>query len=178
MKYLVVSDIHGSLFYANKILELINNEKVDKVILLGDLYYHGPRNPLPIEYNPKEVCNLLNSIKDKIICIKGNCDAEVDEMISEFEFNKNILLDINNKKFMFTHGHKYNIENKVDNIDVLIYGHFHTGFIKKEDGVIYVNAGSITLPKNGTKNSYLVIDENYIYLKDLENNIIDSIRFY
>lgn len=178
MKYLVVSDIHGSLFYANKILELINNEKVDKVILLGDLYYHGPRNPLPIEYNPKEVSNLLNSIKDKIICIKGNCDAEVDEMISEFEFKQYVLLNINNMKFMFTHGHKYNIENKVDNVDVLIYGHFHTGFIKKEDGVIYVNAGSITLPKNGTKNSYLVIDENYIYLKDLENNIIDSIRFY
>ncbi len=177
MKYLVVSDIHGSLYYANKILELIKKENIDKVILLGDLYYHGPRNPLPKEYNPKEVCNILNSIKDIILCIKGNCDAEVDEMISEFQFNQNILLDINNKKFMFTHGHKYNIDNKVDNIDVLVYGHFHTGFIKKENDVIYINSGSISLPKNDTKNSYLVIDEQSIYLKDLDNNIIDSIEF-
>ena len=78
---------------------------------------------------------------------------------------------------MFTHGHKYNIDNKVDNIDVLVYGHFHTGFIKKENDVIYINSGSISLPKNDTKNSYLVIDEQSIYLKDLDNNIIDSIEF-
>ncbi len=177
MKYLVVSDIHGSLYYANKILELIKEEQVNKVILLGDLYYHGPRNPLPRDYNPKEVANILNNIKEMILCVKGNCDAEVDEMISEFTFNQNIMLEISNKKFMFTHGHKYNIDNKVDNIDVLVYGHFHTGFIKEENNVVYVNAGSITLPKNNTKNSYLVIENSCIYLKDLDKNIIDRINF-
>ena len=98
MKYIVFSDIHGSLYYANKMKEIIERESPDKIILLGDLYYHGPRNPLPEEYNPKEVSVLLNSMKENIICIKGNCDAEVDEMISEFQFNNHVELDIGNKK--------------------------------------------------------------------------------
>lgn len=177
MKYLVVSDIHGSLFYANKITEIIKKEQIDKLILLGDLYYHGPRNNLPKEYNPMEVSKLLNGLKDMILCVKGNCDAEVDEMISEFSFKENIELIIKNKKFMFTHGHKYNIDNKVKNIDVLIYGHFHTGFIKKVDNVIYINSGSLSLPKNNTKNSYLIIDEEYIYLKDIDEDEIDKVKF-
>ena len=83
-KYLIISDIHGSNYYANKINEICKRENPDKIILLGDLYYHGPRNPLPKEYNPMKVAELLNSLKEKILCVKGNCDAEVDEMISEF----------------------------------------------------------------------------------------------
>ena len=172
MRYLVVSDIHGSGYYANKINEIFNKEKADKIILLGDLYYHGPRNPLTREYNPAEVCNILNSLKDKILCIKGNCDAEVDEMISEFEFNESISIDINGLKFFFTHGHKYNIDNIPEGIDVLVYGHFHTGFIKEKEGVICVNSGSISLPKDNTKNSYLIIEDNEIILKDIENQEI------
>ena len=174
MKYLVISDIHGSNYYAKKIDEIYNKENPDKIILLGDLYYHGPRNPLTEEYNPMEVSKLLNNLKDKILCTRGNCDADVDEMISEFEFNDNIELDINGKKFFFTHGHKFNIDNIPNNIDVLVYGHFHTGFIKEKDGVICVNSGSISLPKNGTKNSYLIINDNEIILKDVETNIIDK----
>ncbi len=174
MKYLVVSDIHGSSYYANKINEIFNKEKADKIILLGDLYYHGPRNPLTREYNPAEVCNILNSLKDKILCIKGNCDAEVDEMISEFKFNESISIDINGLKFFFTHGHKYNIDNIPEEINVLVYGHFHTGFIKEKDGVICVNSGSTSLPKENTKNSYLIIDENEIVLKDIEGEIIEK----
>ena len=99
MKYLVVSDIHGSYYYASKIIDIINNENIDKLILLGDLYYHGPRNSLPKDYNPMEVCKLLNNIKDKLIAIKGNCDAEVDEMISEFPFNQNYEIIINDKRY-------------------------------------------------------------------------------
>ena len=177
MKYLVVSDIHGSNYYANKINEIYKEEKVDKIILLGDLYYHGPRNQLTEEYNPMEVAKILNNLKEKILCIKGNCDAEVDEMISEFEFNDNIELNINGKKFFFTHGHKYNIDNIPENIDVLVYGHFHTGFIKEKDGITCVNSGSISLPKNNTKNSYLIIDDNKIILKDVEGNIIEEREF-
>ena len=174
MKYLVVSDIHGSGYYANKINEILNKEKADKIILLGDLYYHGPRNPLTREYNPAEVCNILNSLKDKILCIKGNCDAEVDEMISEFEFNESISIDINGLKFFFTHGHKYNIDNIPEGIDVLVYGHFHTGFIKEKEGTLCINSGSISLPKENTKNSYLIIDGNEIVLKDIEGEIIEK----
>lgn len=177
MKYIVLSDIHGSLFYMQKIMNIIEKEEVEKVILLGDLYYHGPRNSLPEQYNPMEVCKLLNSIKDKIYCVKGNCDAEVDEMISEFKFDNHLKIIKNNKTLMFTHGHKYNIDNPIENVDVLIYGHYHTGFIKKENNIIYVNAGSVSLPKNDTKNSYLIIDDNKIYLKDLNMEIIDEIEY-
>lgn len=175
MKYLVASDIHGSYHYASKIVDIINDEQIDKIILLGDLYYHGPRNNLPLEYNPMEVCKLLNSLKDKIIAVKGNCDAEVDEMISDFSFNQDINILINNKKIMFTHGHKYNIDNYPDDIDVLIYGHFHTGFIKEKEGKLFINSGSLSLPKNNTLNSYLIIDNNVIYLKDINNNIIQKV---
>ncbi len=177
MKIIVISDIHGSLFYMNKIKEIIDKSNVDKIVLLGDLYYHGPRNPLTQEYNPQQVANILNSYKDKILCVRGNCDAQVDEMISEFKFNDNVKLDINGKRFFFTHGHKYNIDNLPDNIDVIVYGHFHTGFIKQKDNVICVNSGSISLPKDNTKNSYLIIDDNNIKLMDLDGNVIDRIKY-
>jgi putative phosphoesterase len=124
-----------------------------------------------------EVSNIFNSLKEKILCIRGNCDAEVDQMISEFEIQDNIELIINNKKFFFTHGHKYNIDNIPDKIDVLVYGHFHTGFIKNKDGVIVVNAGSISLPKDNTRNSYLIIDDKEIGLFDVEGNLIDKVEY-
>lgn len=123
------------------------------------------------------MANILNSYKDKILCVRGNCDAQVDEMISEFKFNDNVKLDINGKRFFFTHGHKYNIDNLPDNIDVIVYGHFHTGFIKQKDNVICVNSGSISLPKDNTKNSYLIIDDNNIKLMDLDGNVIDRIKY-
>lgn len=176
MKYLVASDIHGSLFYVKELLDIYKKEKANALILLGDLYYHGPRNPLPFEYNPMEVSKLLNNFTDPLYVIKGNCDAEVDEMISNFKFNDHIELVIENKKYYFTHGHHENIDNIPSNIDVLIYGHFHTGFIKKSNGVICVNAGSTTLPKNGTKNSYLIIEDNKIILKDLKGSLIEQIE--
>lgn len=176
MKYLVISDIHGSLYYMKKALDVFNNDNCDKLIILGDLYYHGPRNNLPELYNPMEVSKLLNNIKDKIICVKGNCDAFVDEMISEFKFNELEKITINNKNIIFTHGHIYNIDNPIDDCDVLIYGHFHTGFINIKDNKIFINSGSISLPKNNTPNSYLIIEDNNIYLKDFNNQTIDKIK--
>ena len=177
MKIIVISDIHGSLYYIRKIKDIIDRSNVDKIILLGDLYYHGPRNPLTEEYNPQEVANVLNNYKDKILCIRGNCDAQVDEMISDFRFSDNIRLEINKKRFFFTHGHKYNENNLPENIDVIVYGHFHTGFIKKIGDIICVNCGSISLPKNNTPNSYLIIDNEYINLIDLDEHVIDKIKF-
>ena len=177
MRYLVVSDIHGSAYYAKKIKEIFNRENPDKLILLGDLYYHGPRNPLTRDYNPMEVSRIFNSLKDNILCVRGNCDAEVDQMISEFEIQDNLELSIDDKNFFFTHGHKYNIDNIPDGIDVLIYGHFHTGFIKEKNNVIVVNAGSISLPKEKTANSYLIIDDKEIVLYDVDGNMIDKVEF-
>lgn len=176
MKYLVASDIHGSLYYTTKLLDIYKKENADCLILLGDLYYHGPRNPLPKEYNPMEVANLFNNISIPLYVIKGNCDALVDEMISNFKFNEYLKLTINGKNFHFTHGHYENIDNIPNNVDVLVYGHFHTGFIKKNNNVICINTGSITLPKNNTPHSYLTIEDKTINLKDLEGNLIDSIE--
>ena len=179
MKYLVISDIHGSSFYANKIQEIYNKENPDKIILLGDLYYHGPRNSLTEEYNPMEVAKILNQYKDKILCTKGNCDAEVDEMISEFKLEDYIELKINGVDFFFSHGHKYNMDQLPPlgiDMDIMIYGHFHTGFITEEYGIIFANPGSISLPKANTKHSYLILEEKGLILKDIDGSIIDKKR--
>ena len=173
MKYLVVSDIHGSLYYTRKLEEIISKENPDKIILLGDLYYHGPRNALTEEYNPSEVAKILNKHAEKILCTKGNCDAEVDEMISDFKFENNIQININGVEFFFSHGHVYNSDNVPPTGDVIVYGHFHTGFIKEEYGLIFVNPGSISLPKNNTAHSYAIIDNSEIILKDIDGSIID-----
>lgn len=177
MKCLVVSDLHGSSYYCGLIPHLMETEACDKLILLGDLYYHGPRNPLTFEYEPMEVANILNKLKDKIICIRGNCDAHVDEAISEFPFNDSVSMNINGKNFFFTHGHLYSEANVPSGVDVFMYGHLHTPFIKELDDFISVNPGSITLPKGGSKNSYLVIDEENITIKDLDSNIINKIKY-
>ena len=177
MKLLVISDIHGSSYYANKILDIVNKENPDKIVLLGDLYYHGPRNPLPNDYAPMKVADILNSLKEKLLVVKGNCDAEVDEMISNFKFEDNILLDANGKKIFFTHGHKYNI-NKLPNeeFDIMFYGHFHICFIKQQDGKIFVNPGSISLPKENTLNSYATIDSDKTYIQDINGNILEELK--
>lgn len=175
MKLLIVSDIHGSGHYARKIKEIYEREMPDKLVLLGDLYYHGPKNDLTLEYAPMEVSDVLNSLKDNIIAVRGNCDAQVDEMISDFRIQEEVEMNINNKKVLFTHGHIHNIDSIPDKtIEIMFYGHFHTGFIKKENGIIFANPGSISLPKDNTEHSYLIFDENELILKDLDGNIIES----
>lgn len=174
MKYLVISDIHGSSYYAKKIKEIVEREKPNKIILLGDLYYNGQRNSLADEYDPMEVSKVLNSYKDIILCTRGNCDSEVDENISKFKFEDYIELNINGVNFFFSHGNKYNMDNVPPVGDVIVYGHFHIGFIKEEHGLIFANPGSISLPRNNTKHSYLIIEGNNLILKDVEGNVIDT----
>lgn len=177
MKVLVISDIHGSSYYARKIEEIVKKENPEKIVLLGDLYYHGPRNELSQEYAPMEVAKILNSLKDKLMVVKGNCDAEVDEMISEFKFEDHILTNINGKNIYFTHGHKYNIENiPYEDFDILIYGHIHQGFIQEKEGYLFANPGSISLPKGGTEHSYLILEENQITLKDVDGRILQEYK--
>ncbi len=178
MKVLVISDIHGSGYYAEKIKEINKKEQPDKIIALGDLYYHGPRNDLSQEYNPMKVAEILNSFKDKLLVVRGNCDAEVDEMISQFKFNDHILTEINGKKFYFTHGHKYNIENiPYEDFDIMMYGHIHQGFIERKENMIFANPGSISLPKCNSAHSYIVFDENEIDLKDIDGNVLQVLKF-
>ena len=176
MKYLIASDIHGSAYYAKKVVEKFSEEKADKIILLGDIFNHGPRNNLPKEYAPMVVAEILNGVKDNLIVIKGNCDSAVDTMISEFDFFEHLLLSVNNKTFFLTHGHIYNKDSlPKTKVDGIIYGHFHTGFIQEENGVLVVNAGSTSLPKGETENSYLVLEDGLLTLKNFEGKIIKSI---
>lgn len=177
MKYLVASDIHGSKYFAFKVIEEFKKEKADFLILLGDIYYHGPRNPLPQDYNPKAVYEELNKISDRIIAVRGNCDSEVDQMVSNFKINENVEMNICGKKYFFTHGHKINKDNfsGID-FDVMMYGHFHTGFIKQENEKIFVNTGSVTLPKQNTENSFVIIDDDNILLKNFSGKIIDKLK--
>ena len=178
MKVLVISDIHGSGYYAEQINEINRREDPEKIIILGDIYYHGPRNELSQEYNPMKVAEVLNSLKDKLLVVKGNCDAEVDEMISEFKFEDNILMQINGKNYYFTHGHKYNIENiPYENFDVMIYGHIHQGFIQEREGYVFANTGSISLPKGNSEHSYIILDKNKITLKKVDGEILQEYKF-
>ena len=164
MKVLVISDIHGSVNDLNTILK---KEEFDKLFILGDLYYHGPRNPLPEGYNSMKTSEILNSLKDKIVCVRGNCDAEVDQMISEFEILDRADIEIDGVKYTLTHGHRYNETNLPENCgDVLLLGHTHVKVEKVVNGIKILNPGSISIPKDGSK-SYIVIDNVKIIFRRL-----------
>lgn len=173
MKFLIASDLHGSAYYAEKIVQAFLREKADKLILLGDIYNHGPRNALPKDYNPMQVAKTLNSMRDKLIVVKGNCDSEVDKMISEFSFIEDMVVTSGEKLFFLTHGHVFNKDNMPPTkFDGVIYGHFHTGFIKEQDGVIIANTGSVSIPKEQTANSYITLEDGTISLKDIDGEQI------
>jgi len=172
MKFLIASDIHGSIKDTDKLMEIFDAEGADELILLGDIYNHGPRNGLPDGYDPLKVADRLNGIKDRLIVIKGNCDSEVDEMISEFDFVESATLIIGGKRIFLTHGHRYNIDNLPKNSDAVIYGHFHTGFIKEKDGIAVANPGSVTFPKDNTPKSYIILEEKKMVLKDIDGKVL------
>lgn len=173
MKILIASDIHGSAYYMQKVKERFVAEKADKLLLLGDIYNHGPRNPFPKDYAPQEVAAILNGLKDRLIVVKGNCDSQVDTLISEFDFIEDSCIITEGKTVFCTHGHTYNKDNLPSTrYDAIIYGHFHTGFIERVNGVIVANAGSVSLPKNGTPRSYILLEGNNLTLKTLDGEII------
>lgn len=175
MKFLIASDLHGSAYYAEKIVKIMEEIKADKLILLGDIYNHGPRNPLPKGYETMNVSDILNGIKEKLIVIKGNCDSEVDKMISEFDFNDNSVIISNGKTVFLTHGHVYNKDSMPKTkYDAVVYGHFHTGFIIEKDDTVFVNVGSLSLPKGGTPNSYVVLEDGKISLYDIDGKVISE----
>lgn len=178
MKLLIASDLHGSATDTNELIKRFNEEKAGQLILLGDIYNPGPRNPITSSYNPLEVARLLNEIKDKLIVVKGNCDSQVDTLISEFSFVEELMLYIAGKKIFCTHGHIYNEENLPSSkVDALIYGHFHKGVIFRKNGTMFANAGSVSLPKDESKKSYLTVDDKGFILKSLDGEIIGK-EFY
>lgn len=178
MKYIIASDIHGSAFWCERVHATMQAENAEKLILLGDLLYHGPRNDFPDEYAPKRVFAMLNEIKDKIVCVRGNCDSEVDQMVLNFPIMADYaLLTLDEKTLFLTHGHLYNEDTPplLKKGDVLFNGHFHTPCFKKmANGALYVNGGSAALPKDGTPHSCMILDGDTLSWVDLATgNIFD-----
>ena len=174
MKLLIASDIHGSLHFLEKLLSAIEKENPEKVILLGDILYHGPRNDLPEGYNPKGVIEELNKIKTSILAVRGNCDTEVDQMVLEFPILAEYALIYYEGKMIFaTHGHIFNLDTppKLSNGDILLHGHTHIPACEKAGAFTYINPGSVSIPKENSKNSYMIFEDGKFLWKDLEGNI-------
>ena len=173
MKLMIASDIHGSAFYCNKMIEAYKREKADKLLLLGDILYHGPRNDLPEEYAPKKVIEMLNGIKEEILCVRGNCDTEVDQLVLEFPvMAEYCILYLDNRMVFATHGHKFNPVDKpmLKKGDILLNGHTHVPKCEQMEEFIYMNPGSVSIPKENSAHSYMIWDKEFIW-KDLEGNI-------
>lgn len=180
MKWMFISDIHGSLHWLNCTLEKVAIEQPDQLILLGDYMYHGPRNPLPEGYNPAGVADALNTHKHQIIGIRGNCDAEVDQMLLQFPMMGDyVQLYAGTRRIYATHGHGYSIDNLPDlcHGDIFIQGHTHIPVADIKNGIYTLNPGSIALPKQDYPHSYGILDNDTFTVKDFEGNPIKSILF-
>ncbi len=170
MKIFIASDIHGSAFWCRKMLEAYKAEKADKLLLLGDILYHGPRNDLPEEYAPKAVISMLNELKDEVLCVRGNCDTEVDQMVLEFP----VLADYaficeGGVRIFATHGHKFNEQAlpPLSKGDILLHGHTHVQVIREHENYTYINPGSVSIPKENTGHGYAILENGEITLKCL-----------
>lgn len=172
MKFVIASDIHGSAYYCQKLIMAFDAEKADRMLLLGDILYHGPRNDLPRDYAPKQVIQMLNSCKDKLLCVRGNCDTEVDQMVLDFPIMADYaVLPLDGKIIYATHGHVFNENNlpPLQKGDVLLHGHTHVPKYTVHDDYVYINPGSISLPKENTPHSYTILDNGKLIWVDLES---------
>lgn len=176
MKWMIASDLHGSAYYCRKMLEAFEREGADRLFLLGDLLYHGPRNDLPREYAPKEVIPLLNGKKEKLLCVRGNCDAEVDQMVLEFPVLADYaVLPVGQRLIYATHGHIYHVKNlpPLAPGDVLLHGHIHVpAWTEFGQGNLYLNPGSVSIPKENSPHSYMTLEGNTMQWKELESSAV------
>lgn len=186
MRYLIASDIHGSEYWCGKMIEAFKRENADAFIFLGDILYHGPRNDLPEEYLPKKVIADLNGLKDKIyVCMRGNCDAEVDEMVLDFPLIPGCKrITLNGRLFYITHGHRVNANGEGEHLpaglgdgDILLHGHTHIPTADRVNvggkSFYLLNPGSVSIPKGGYKNSYAVLSDNLIFtVRDFDGEVI------
>ena len=168
MKLMIASDLHGSAYYTRLLLTAMDREQPDRLLLLGDLLYHGPRNDLPREYAPKQVIQLLNARKSQILCVRGNCEAEVDQMVLEFpvlsEFG---VVFADGLTLYMLHGHK-NLDLPVLPGDILLCGHTHVPAVQKDGDHYYVNPGSVSIPKEGSCHGYMMLENRQLRHVSLE----------
>ncbi len=174
MKYFIASDIHGSLEYAERLFKAFEAEEADKILLLGDLLYHGPRNDLPDGYAPKAVIELLNRYKDRILCVRGNCDTEVDQMVLDFPIMAEYaVLTMGDVTVYATHGHVFGEEHppKLAGGEILLCGHTHVPVCRPKERFVYMNPGSVSIPKEDSWHGYMIWQDKSFVWKDLDGNI-------
>ena len=175
MKLLIASDIHGSVKYCRMLLDAFKKENADRLILLGDILYHGPRNDLPEEYAPKSVIEQLNAYKNVIYAVRGNCEAEVDQMVLGFPVMADYMLIPLEKRLVYaTHGHIYNRENlpPLSKGDILLCGHTHVMALEEGQDYVYMNPGSVSLPKEDSPRAYIVLDDGKFTWKTLDGEVL------
>ena len=171
MKLMIASDLHGSAFYAEKLMTAFRTENPDKLLLLGDLLYHGPRNALPKDYDCMRVAEMLNAVKERIVAVRGNCDCEVDQMVLEFPLlGDYALLEVNGLTLYATHGHLWDEKDPppMAKGTVLLNGHFHVPACSPHEDFLYLNPGSTSIPKDGSVGSYLVLEGRTFTWKDMD----------
>lgn len=175
MKLMIASDIHGSAYYCRKMIDAYRREQADRLLLLGDILYHGPRNDLPRDYNPKEVIAMLNLIREELLCVRGNCDTEVDQMVLNFPILADYcLLELGGRTVFATHGHHHNPDHlpPLKQGDILLNGHTHIPANRDMGTYVYMNPGSISIPKQDSAHGYMIYDKRFLW-KDLDGNVLD-----
>ncbi len=172
MKWLIASDLHGSAYYTGQLLTAFAAEQADRLLLLGDLLYHGPRNDLPRDYAPKSVIVMLNAHKNDILCVRGNCDTEVDQMVLEFPvMAEYAILTVGNRMIFATHGHHHNTGQlpPLRTGDILLHGHTHIPkCVQCGEGLVYCNPGSVSIPKEGSAHGYMTLEDGILEWKNLQ----------
>ena len=181
MKILICSDIHGDYEAARKTIDIFEEEECDRLVILGDVLYHGPRNDLPDGYAPKRVITLLNEYKDKILCVRGNCDTEVDQMVLCFPVLADYAFLVDGDvRFFLTHGHRFNLDNlpPISAGDVLLHGHTHVLKIERfGNNNYYINPGSVSLPKENNPKTLAIYESKTLSILDLDKNVVKSVTF-
>lgn len=175
MKYMIASDIHGSAHFCALLLDRYKKENAERLLLLGDILYHGPRNDLPEGYEPKKVISYLNEMKNEILCVRGNCDTEVDQMVLDFPILADYaILEFKERLVYASHGHIYNENNlpPLKNGDILLNGHTHIPKCTEHENYIYLNPGSVSIPKNGSHHGYMIFENGAFLWKDLSGKTI------
>jgi len=181
MKYLIASDLHGSAHYCRKLIKAWEREGADRMLLLGDILYHGPRNDLPKDYAPKEVIAMLNPLADRTFGVRGNCEAEIDQMVLEFPMSAEYaLLEMGDRLIFATHGHVYNEKHlpPLHAGDILLHGHTHIKemrWIGENKDILYLNPGSLSIPKDDDKHSYMIWEGRTFTIKEMNGNEIAQI---
>ncbi len=177
MSIMIASDIHGSAAFCSELLRRFTAEKHERLVLLGDILYHGPRNDLPDGYAPKQVIAMLNPLSDKIVCVRGNCDAEVDQMVLKFPIQEGCApLDAFGLHLLLTHGHHASPENPPkERCNVLLSGHTHVPRKERLNGTWFLNPGSVSIPKENSAHSYMTLDESGFQWKTLEGTTYDTL---